>query len=342
MEILDMLDKQGEAPKLFDEHPVKLLNIEEQLLYLYLLAFIMNASGDIDAKQKNYLLLLIHSFELDISIMEEMICFCQQPEQEIIDEFYKLFKGHKNRINFLFDALIMCSKLAKTQHRINKKQKRAINKISINLMINNRKIRELDELLPTVTSTNNDKIKAVLRSKLFAESQFEYLAKLYDFNIKLIVGRYWDGGDGTIIDKTTSLQWQRFLVGQRWENNTCKGKAHKYRWKDAIKFAKNDTYAGRTDWRLPTIEELKTLVYSSTGLPKTWNDTGKKCEGDFQLPTIYLEAFPNVQASAVWSSSLNADASNDAWGVNFYNGSTGSDFRGNSYQVRLVRSGQRF
>lgn len=40
-----------------------------------------------------------------------------------------------------------------------------------------------------------------------------------------------------------------------------------------------------------------------------------------------------------WSSSPNANNSNDAWGVNFNNGNDNNNNRNNNNHVRLVRSG---
>jgi len=161
----------------------------------------------------------------------------------------------------------------------------------------------------------------------------------------LIAGRYRDEGNGTVTDITTHLQWQRFHVGQRWENEGVVGESDRLTFEQAAEVAQQCNYLGYTDWRVPTIEELKSLVYSSSGLPKTWNDTGEMCEGDYQKPTICLEAFPwpDFVASFVWSSSPSAVNSNDAWFINFYVGD--SDVanrydRGYNSHVRLVRSGQ--
>jgi len=163
----------------------------------------------------------------------------------------------------------------------------------------------------------------------------------------LIAGRYRDEGNGTVTDITTNLQWQRFHVGQRWENEGVVGKVDKLMFDQAAEAAQQCSYLGYTDWRVPTIEELQSLVYSSTGLPKTWNDTGEKCEGDYQKPTICLEAFPwpdfdedEFWDSVVWSSSPDASDSDDAWVVGFDVGYTNNYNRNFNGHVRLVRSGQ--
>ncbi|PKM36176.1 MAG: hypothetical protein CVV06_12455 [Gammaproteobacteria bacterium HGW-Gammaproteobacteria-10] len=157
----------------------------------------------------------------------------------------------------------------------------------------------------------------------------------------LIAGRYRDNGDGTVTDKTTRLQWMRCSLGQTWQNQTCVGEAKKYRFNDAIVAGRQTVFAGHRDWRVPTIDELKTLIYCSSGSPKTWNDTGKNCDGNYQRPTIHLTAFPNTPAfSNVWSSSPYANHSNHAWHVYFSNGSVNGYLKTNNARVRLVRGGQ--
>jgi hypothetical protein len=82
----------------------------------------------------------------------------------------------------------------------------------------------------------------------------------------------------------------RFSLGQAWAENACAGEAEKYNWDQAKSAAdelnRQGGYAGHRDWRLPSIDELKTLVYCSSCQPKMWNDTGDSCEGDYLKPTI--------------------------------------------------------
>ncbi|HOW80802.1 MAG TPA: DUF1566 domain-containing protein [Verrucomicrobiota bacterium] len=163
----------------------------------------------------------------------------------------------------------------------------------------------------------------------------------------LIGGRYRDHGDGTVTDVQTGRQWMRCALGQIWQGGTCIGKAKEYSWQAALDAANalnhQGGYAGYRDWRVPTIEELLTLVYCSSGQPKTWNDTGKLCEGDYERPTIYQPAFPNTPMPIVgffWSSSPSAPNAGVAWLVDFYYGSGHAFVKGNFGAVRLVRGEQ--
>ncbi len=69
-----------------------------------------------------------------------------------------------------------------------------------------------------------------------------------------------DNGDGTVTDTVNKLRWIK------------KGITNKLKLKDAQAFAQAETFAGSSDWRLPTLPELKTLVYEK----RVINASGKK------------------------------------------------------------------
>ncbi len=161
----------------------------------------------------------------------------------------------------------------------------------------------------------------------------------------LLAGRYRDHGDGTVTDTQTSRQWMRCSLGQTWRGGTCAGTAKAYTWELASGAAKDINaqggYAGYRDWRVPSREELLSLVYCSSGKPRSWNDTGKWCEGDYSRPTIDTTAFPNTPASVVfWSASSYGPYSAYAWYVYFGNGNDGAFGKSSVIPARLVRGGQ--
>ena len=152
-------------------------------------------------------------------------------------------------------------------------------------------------------------------AKNFLEIKAKYKAIIHE-EIKAaeakkptVSGKYLVYKNGTVTDTKTQLMWKQA------------SETGEYTWDAAMaKFGKNVSFAGYDDWRMPTKEELKTLV------DKT------------HCPTIDPTAFPNTQSTWYWSSTAR-DTSN-AWYVNFSNG---NDYWSNRYvgnHVRLVRSGQ--
>jgi hypothetical protein len=94
-------------------------------------------------------------------------------------------------------------------------------------------------------------------------------------------------------------------------------------------------------WRLPTKDELASLIYCSSGQPAYWKPSSEWCKGAYDRPTIWSAAFPGTPKGMFWSSSPFASYSRYAWGVNFYYGYvTDGSAKDDARYVRLVRGGQ--
>lgn len=151
-------------------------------------------------------------------------------------------------------------------------------------------------------------------------------------------GQYRINGDGTVTDTKTSLMWKQCSEGQ--SGDSCSGEAAKYKWNDAMsKFGSGVSFAGRSDWRMPTKEELSSLVYCRIGRAQeeAW---ARSCgrDGEYHGPAINPIAFPNTANWRYWSST-EEDASS-SWFVSFNIVYDDWGYRNIAYHVRLVRSGQ--
>lgn len=159
---------------------------------------------------------------------------------------------------------------------------------------------------------------------------------------------YVDHGDGTVTDTQTGLMWMRCSIGQQWNGTTCTGEVTQHTWAAANAFTNQHRFAGHIDWRLPTVDELDTLVYCSSDQRRpSERPNGKyvaatngQCEGNYQRPTINQQAFPATPRGWFWSSSPNASSTSGAWLVNFGNGHVYNYGKGYGSRVRLVRAGQ--
>ncbi|SJM94719.1 DUF1566 domain-containing protein [Crenothrix polyspora] len=146
--------------------------------------------------------------------------------------------------------------------------------------------------------------------------------------------------DGLVKDTKTGLMWMRCSLGQNWQGKSCTGAATSYSWEQAMNSFKNVDYAGYTDWRVPTREELKTLVYCSSGKTHAVGEkTLNACDDNSVSPTIVTAAFPETPAW-FWSSSPYASSSSYAWYVFFGYGYDDWSYKYSDYQLRLVRNTQ--
>ncbi len=121
--------------------------------------------------------------------------------------------------------------------------------------------------------------------------------------------RFVDHGDGTVTDKLTGLMW-------------IKGETVQVTWQSALYYVKTLNTGGHTDWRLPNVNELRSLVdYSQT---------------EPSLPQGH--PFTDVVASFYWSSTASTNGTGGAWGVDFGNGSVNKGKNADGYYVRAVRN----
>jgi len=117
-------------------------------------------------------------------------------------------------------------------------------------------------------------------------------------------------GTDTVTDNVTGLIWQ----------DDSDAKTVEKTWQEAIDYCNGLDFAGSTDWRLPTIDEL---VYIT--------DKGK-------VDPAMDSAFENVDTSSYyWSATTYASYSDHAWNVHFKSGNDGRNDKGDSYFVRCVR-----
>ncbi len=66
-----------------------------------------------------------------------------------------------------------------------------------------------------------------------------------------------DNGDGTITDRATGLIWSKLDSGHLEAGEKKNGKLN---WQQALHWCEDLQYAGHSDWRLPNIKELQSLV----------------------------------------------------------------------------------
>lgn len=143
--------------------------------------------------------------------------------------------------------------------------------------------------------------------------------------------------DGTSLAATAALgngaaDWactRDNVTGLVWEVKTADGgvrdRNKTYPWSNAGTYpgtVNGLALCGYTDWRLPTVDELLSLI-----------------DADAVNPAIDATYFPNTTNGLYWSGMTHAADATFAWYVRFSDGFIGSN-RGSALAVRVVRGGQ--
>lgn len=106
------------------------------------------------------------------------------------------------------------------------------------------------------------------------------------------------GGDDIVLDRATGLMWPTDFAAAGANLGNIDN------WNPAIDWALALDFAGFTDWRLPNILELFSIVYQEIMAP----------------PLIWTPPFQNCFSATYWSSTTESLNSTEAWTVDFSTG----------------------
>lgn len=151
---------------------------------------------------------------------------------------------------------------------------------------------------------------------------------------------------GMVKDNSTGLIWTRCSLSDGDKpiyDFNCKGTRKKYNWTEAVRACENLDFEGRTDWRLPNIKELQSIVFYQhytvgydkpaqtieTVFPNVVSvadaDEITACRqkqldmSPDTYPNLYDCTYANIH---YWSSTIHKNNVDIAWFVDFYTGNT--------------------
>lgn len=131
------------------------------------------------------------------------------------------------------------------------------------------------------------------------------------------VPRFTDHGKGTVTDNLTGLMWVK-------APHDLDGNSDRQTWDNAIDFCNGLNHAGHSDWRLPNVRELQSLIDYGRSAPV--------------LPSGH--PFTGVQSSIYWSSTTDPGHRGSAWAVHLEYGHTGDGAKASTSYVWPVRAGE--
>ena len=165
---------------------------------------------------------------------------------------------------------------------------------------------------------DGDVIRLRSKPKTLSSDDMKAMIKKYNFSDSSVnksgqfKNKYVDNHDLTVTDGRTGLMWQK--GGS--DNYMVMKKINDY-----ISGLNKQKFAGYSDWRLPTLEELMSLMEN------------KQMNGN-----LYIDPVFNKKQRWCWTSDKRSSSS--SWVVDFYNGSVRWNGMDSDYYVRAVRFGQ--
>ena len=136
-----------------------------------------------------------------------------------------------------------------------------------------------------------------------------------------------DESDGTVLDKQTGLMWKQCPEGLS-DDGCAVGIADTVTWAQALEAVAalnaDGGFAEHTDWRLPNIKELQSIVE-------------EQCDS----PARNESMFPGNYAAQLWSGSpvAGGETESRAWYITVGEGITSPAERSSRLGIRLVRGG---
>lgn len=125
-------------------------------------------------------------------------------------------------------------------------------------------------------------------------------------------------------DTKTGLTWRRCGEGQTWSGKGCGGTAvmlnvkDSIAWVDRVNSGPAAARQGFTDWRLPSQDELASLI-----------------AGQCSNPAINNKVFPATQSAPYWTA--NSPGGTGQWAVSFADGFEEIFNASRNFPLRLVR-----
>jgi hypothetical protein len=130
--------------------------------------------------------------------------------------------------------------------------------------------------------------------------------------------RFIDNGDQTISDNLTGLVWSK-------DGNPAGAAKTWQQALDYIKTLNSQNFLGHNDWRLPNINELRSLANAQQGDLTAWLNT---------------QGISNVQPDSYWSSDSDDFNTSRAWYIGLDSGYVYSNYKTYTLYVWPVRTGQ--
>ncbi|HDY8101740.1 TPA: TerB family tellurite resistance protein [Vibrio vulnificus] len=185
IDILDIINDATKEANSFENHAAKNLTLEERLLYLQGLALVMNADGDIRPEEKEYIRILIKSFEMDEAILDSFVEFAQRPDKDTVQAFFRTFRRRSIAQLFLFDALMMIHR----DDNVDEKEKLVVDKIAEQLEVLKGTYQDIFDLFCHIINKDWEESALYFSSHLLNPEHFKHLLDYYEIDFDELLAK---------------------------------------------------------------------------------------------------------------------------------------------------------
>lgn len=183
LDILDVINEATKEANSFENHAAKDLTLEERLLYLQGLALVMNADGEIHPEEKEYIRILIKSFEMDESILDSFVEFAQRPDKDTVQAFFRTFRRRPIAQLFLFDALMM----TRRDDSVDEREKAVVDKIAEQLEVLKGTYQDIYDLFCHIKNKDWKESALYFSSHLLNPEHFNHLLDYFEVDLNDIL-----------------------------------------------------------------------------------------------------------------------------------------------------------
>lgn len=160
MAILDLLKKEQKNSNIltFKKHPYVELDLESKIHYLNGLALVMNEDDNIHESEKEYLSILINTFNLAPEQFEDILEFAINPQQDMILEMFEHFNTDEMKYLFLLD----CMMIAHSDGDFSKPETDLIKQYILMLNLNEDLFNEIKNISISIINKDGDLLKKLI------------------------------------------------------------------------------------------------------------------------------------------------------------------------------------
>ena len=138
----------------------------------------MNADGEIHQEEKEYIRILIKSFEMDESILDSFVEFAQRPDKDTVQAFFRTFRRRPIAQLFLFDALMM----TRRDDTVDEREKAVVDKIAEQLEVRKGTYSDIFDLFCHMKNKDWDESALYFSSCLLNPEHFKHLLEYFEVN----------------------------------------------------------------------------------------------------------------------------------------------------------------